>query len=436
MGAAMNLLRTLMMTICCTLLCALCLQAAEPTVESQSVPPVAEQGEYHTPLAGDACKLNLFGKNIDVPVRDRCNTRAVALGVASFSPALGGDDALPLAVLYWRSESPHTSRTRLTFSVFVNELDHALKYDRFELLGHLENNTIPFPTTEIEEGREIKESSIRWGQVAAWLGAGYRLPVAPFQMDNDLRVQFFYEGGYLYSGRTKDTGSQVKLPPDTYTHGLRLRVRYDGMRRNLLELLHGGFAAGMDTEWSRRQKWSDANYGGGVLTKESTQEFAKLSGYLIAATPIPGLSERNRLVSSFHGGMLFRGGLDRFSLFRIGGGPFASETDDLSRSPYPGAQFNQFPASDYMLGNVEYRREIWPFLYLHLRGTLAWADRDLLSSPRSVENDADLGKAISLGLTSAFLWGSTVYLEYSHDNGFLRKDRPGDSALVLWTKSF
>src|SRR6185369_520930 len=259
---------------------------------------------------------------------------AVALGVASYTPSLGGADALPLAVLYWRSESPR-SRTRLIFSVFANELDHALKHERFELLGHLENNTIPFPSTEIEEGREIKESSIYWGQIAAWLGAGYRLPVAPFQMDNDLRLQIFYEGGYLYSDRTRDSGSQVRLPPDTYTHGLRLRIRYDGMRRNLMELLHEGFAAGMDTEWGRRQEWSDANYGGAILTRQSTQEFAKLSGYLIAATQIPGLSERNRLIASIHGGMVFKGELDRFSLFRIGGGPFASESDDLSRSPYP-----------------------------------------------------------------------------------------------------
>jgi len=431
----MSMLRTLIMTICCTPLYALHLQAAEPEVKPRAVPSVSEQTEHQTPLAGDACTLTLFGERIDIPVRDRCNTLALTLGVNYFSPALGGTDALPIAALYWRRESDH-SKTRLIFSVFVNELDHALKYERLELLGHLENSTIPFPQAEIEEGREIKESSINWGQASAWLGVGSRMPVSPFQMDNDLRVQIFYEGGYLYSSRAKDTGSQVRLPPDTYTHGLRLRVRYDGMRRNLLELLHEGFAAGMDTEWVRRQNWSDANYGGSILTKGATQEFAKLSGYLIAATPIPGLSGRNRLVSSFHGGMAFSGELDRFSLFRIGGGPFANESDDLSRSPYPGAQFNQFPASDYMIGNVEYRREFFPFLYLHLRGTFAWADRDLLSSPKSLENDADLGKAFSVGLTTGFIWDSSIYLEYSHDDGFLRKGKQGDSALVLWSKSF
>src|SRR6185369_1056790 len=129
----------------------------EPAAEPPPVPSAAGQSGYRTPLAGAACKLSLFGKSFDVPLRDRCNTLAVALGVASYTPSLGGADALPLAVLYWRSESPR-SRTRLIFSVFANELDHALKHERFELLGHLENNTIPFPSTEIEEVREIKES--------------------------------------------------------------------------------------------------------------------------------------------------------------------------------------------------------------------------------------------------------------------------------------
>lgn len=435
MNQTSSVLRTIVMALCFTVLGMVPLHAAEPPSQDQADSSDPPQSEYRTPLAGEACVLDAFGNRIRVPERDRCNNLALVLGVATYSPDLGGADALPLAALYWRRESPQ-SRTRLTFSVFVNELDHALKHDRFELLGHLENNTIPFPTAEIEEGKEVRESSIYWGQVAAWLGVGYRLPVAPFQMDNDLRLQLFYEGGYLYSGRAKDSGSQVRLPPDTYQHGVRLRVRYDGMRRNLLELLHQGFAAGMDAEWGRRLNWSDANYGGNGFAKEETQEFAKLSGYLIAASPVPGLSERNRLIFSAHGGTPLSGELDRFSLFRIGGGPFFNESDDLMRSPYPGAQFNQFPTSDYILGTVEYRREFWPFLYLHLRSTLTWADRDLLSSPGSQEHDADLGKAYSVGITSGFFWDSVLYLEYSHDDGILRNRRSGDSALVLWSKPF
>jgi len=67
-------------------------------------------------------------------------------------------------------------------------------------------------------------------------GAGIRIPVAPYQADNDLRLQLFYHAGYFYNMRTNDTGSNVRLPPDTFIHGLRLRARYDGFRRNFMEL--------------------------------------------------------------------------------------------------------------------------------------------------------------------------------------------------------
>ena len=417
------------------LLVALCAQASELSAPAKPPPAEAKQEEYHTPLAGESCTVTWLGESYPVPGRNRCDAFAIMFGGTVFLPGLGGSDALPVAALYWRRESP-ASKTRLVFSLFVNELDHAVKYEPFELLAHLENNTIPFPSTEIEDGKSVKEGSIVWGQVAAWLGAGYRLPVAPLQMDNDLRLQLFYEGGYLYSGRTKDSGAQVSLPPDTYTHGMRLRVRYDGMRRNLMELLHLGFAGGLDMEWGRRAHWSDANYGGKILFKGQTQEFAKLSGYLIWALPIPLLSERNRFLVTFHGGMEAMGVLDRFSSYRIGGGPFPTETDDLQRAPYPGAMFNQLPASNYVIGAAEYRRELLPFLYLHLRGTLAWADRDLLTSPSSVEHDSDLGKAITFGITSGFPWASEINLEYTHDDGFLRHGQPGDNVLVLWSKGF
>ena len=435
----MNVLRSMFPTFLITLAVSLAgagrLQAVESPLGTGQDSSEARLEEYRTPLAGEACTITVLGEKIALSERDRANSKALTLGGTLFSPALGGSDVIPIAALYWRRESPR-SRTRLIFSVFVNELDHALKYERFELLGHLENDTIPFPSTEIEDGKAIKEGSIIWGQATAWLGAGYRLPVAPFQMDNDLRLQLFYQGGYLYSDRTGDSGRLVSLPPDTYSHGLRLRLRYDGMRRNLMELLHEGFAAGLDTEWRRRVNWSDANYGGKTLSKEDTQEFVKISGYLIGAMPVPWLSERNRFLINFHGGMEANGVLDRFSLFRIGGGPFSTETDDLSRTPYPGAMFNQFPASNYMIGTTEYRNEILPFLYLHLRGTLAWADRDLLTSPLSQERDAEIGKAFSVGITSGLPWESAIYLEYSHDDGFLRNGQAGNNVLVLWSKGF
>ena len=127
--------------------------------------------------------------------------------------------------------------------------------------------------------------------------------------------------------------------------------------------------------------------------------------------------------------------LDRLSAFRIGGGPFPSENVDLIRHPYPGAVFNQFYASDYAIGTVEYRRELLFFLYLHLRETFVWANRSVFSSPQEQSSETR-GDAFSVGLTSGFFRQSQLYLEYTRDNGFFRNGASGNSLLVLWSKIF
>jgi hypothetical protein len=180
-------------------------------------------------------------------------------------------------------------RIRSVIGVFVNELDLARNLGRFQLLGHFDNNTIPFADTEIKDGQEVTSSSVIWGTVSGWLGAGIRIPVAPFQSDNDLRLQLFYQGGYFYDKRTSDTGANVKLPPDTIFQGLRFRARYDGFRRNIMELPNAGWASGGDLEMTFRDKWSDSTFGDLIYKKNDTQQYLKLSGYLIGASGIPWL---------------------------------------------------------------------------------------------------------------------------------------------------
>ncbi len=170
--------------------------------------------EYHTPLAGEEQDLAFLGRPLHVPARNRDNNLAITLGGIFFHPRLGGEDALPFAALYWRHCWEKT-RARAVVAVFQNEVDVARSLEKFELLGHFDNNTNPFSQAEIVNGQEVKESSIVWGTFSGWLGAGVRWPVAPFQSDNDLRLQVFYQAGYLYSERVADTGSRVRLPPRT-----------------------------------------------------------------------------------------------------------------------------------------------------------------------------------------------------------------------------
>lgn len=394
--------------------------------------------ESAVPLAGQAYRTIFMGRLIDIPPRNRDSELALTLGGNGYAPRLGGDRGLPIAALYWR-HGGETWWTRNVFGLFVNELDLARNLGNFQLLGHLENNTIPFPDRDIEKGREVKSSSVVWGTVSGWLGAGYRLPVAPWQADNDLKLQLYYHGGYFYANRTRHTGDDVHLPPDTYLHGLRLRARYDGLVRNIMELPHEGWAWGGDLELTRRDSWGDGSFGNHLFKRSDTRDYLKFSGYIITAQPIPGLSDRHRFVGYLHGGATAMGKLDRFSAFRAGGGPFPNESGDLYRLPYPGALVNNFLVTDYVVGTLEYRLQLAFFLYLHLRGTFAWGanrpDYDGADGLKLKLNSSD-GEAFSVGLTSGFVADSQLYLEYSYDNTLLRNGRGGSSFLLLWSKSF
>jgi len=398
----------------------------------------ADDAATQTPLAGEAYKSALFGRSIDIPARNRENVRSLTLGGNFYGPEVGGDFALPIAAFYYRHRWDKWW-TRDIIGLFVNEMDVARSFGRFQLLGHFENNTVPFADREIQNGREVKASSVIWGTVSGWLGAGIRIPVEPFQVDNDLRIQLFYHAGYFYDKRTSDTGADVRLPPDTFVYGLRLRIRKDGLRRNLMELPHDGWAWGGDAELTRRDRWSDSTFGSLLFTRDETRDYLKFSGYVIGAMGLPWLSEKNRFIWYLHGGVSPYGRLDRFSSFRAGGGPFPNETDDLYRLPYPGALYNNFPVSDYVVSTLEYRRELLFFLFLHLRGTFAWgANRPDYSANqglrlRLTSTDAE---AFSIGLTSGFFKDSQLCLEYAYDTKILRNGTSGSSFMLLWSKSF
>jgi hypothetical protein len=261
--------------------------------------------------------------------------------------------------------------------------------------------------------------------------------VAPFQVDNDLRLQLLGRAGYFYARRTAETDPHLVLPPDTMLYGLKLRGRYDGMRRNLLELPHTGMAAGFDLDYMHRERWS--NFGtspDALFSAANTRNYLQINGYLMAAGGIPGLSEKNRIIFSLHGGVTPGQSADRFNAISIGGGPLPGESDDLSRPGYPGTMFNQVFVSNYALAALEYRRELAFFLYLHLRETLIWAERAAVSDTNRVMLNHPTGASTTIGLDTGFFWNSELYLGYSWDTGFIRNGKPGGGLILIWNKSF
>lgn len=411
-----------------------------PAPVDSTATATVDDGEYHTPLAGEPLHTVVFGREVDLEARDRGRTFALNLG-ANYVNIQGGDSSTTPVFAGYGKFYFAQRRFRLVTSVFVNSFDYAEDFGGPESLFHFENYTIPFPTEEVIDGRSREETSQIWGDLSAWIGGGYRWRIPPGEVDNDLRIGLYYTAGWEYHDRTDDTPDTERLAADTFRHGLRLQLRLDALRRNIMELPHQGVALGGDYEFTRRDRWHD--YGEPsirLFDDQDTRDYHKLSAYLVAALPVPFLSERHRAIVQLHGGWAPRRNVDRFSAFRLGGGPIPSESADLARAPFPGAGFNQYPVEDYLFLTVEYRLEVLFFLYLHLRGSLGVARVPTLRDDRVVDRlqiERRQGYALTVAATSGFLWDSQLYAEFDYDfTGGLRGGRGGSTVLVMWSKGF
>ncbi len=162
----------------------------------------------------------------------------------------------------------------------------------------------------------------------------------------------------------------------------------------------------------------------------------KISAYWLGAFGIPGLSEKNRVVAAVHGGAAETKSMDRFNAFRLSGGPFAAEAMDIRRPNYPGAFYENTRVAKYLLANLEYRREIFFFLFLHIRGTFIWADHETIVASNQIGFKQATGGSGSVALTTGFFWNSQIFLQYAMDSGFLRDGETGSTVTLLWSKSF
>ena len=411
-------------------------QQADPSapLEKKAATDSGQAEEYHTPLAGERLRAVVMGTSLDIPALNRGNVTALVLGGEFYTPKQGETSGTPIGAFYLRRVW-EKSRTRDVISIFVNDLEYDKSFGNLELVTRFDNNTLPISQKEVVNNREIASSDAYWGTVIASLGPGLRYKVAPFQIDNDLKLQLLGKIGYFYAERTSDTGPNLVLPPNTMLYGLKLRGRYDGLRRNLLELPHTGMAAGFDLDYMHRARW--ANFGtipDAIFSRENTRDYVQFNGYFIGVGNIPWLSEKNRILFSFHGGMTPMQSADRYNAITIGGGPLPGESEDLCRPDYPGTMFNKVLVANYALTALQYRRELAPFLYLHLRETFIWADRAAVTDSNKFLFKSSTGAATTIGLDSGFFWNSALYIGYSWDSGFIRNGKPGNGLSLVWSK--
>ncbi len=388
----------------------------------------AGDGEYHTPLAGEPGRVTLMGRRVEIQAVDRARMNSITLGASLLEPPQGQTSALPVAAFIHRRVTER-SHARAMIALFVNEIEYDRDAGGLDLVAQFENETLPVAEREINHGEDVRGTSLYFGTLVGAAGIGYRTPVSPFQVDNDFRVQLLARAGYFYAHREGDTSPGLWVPPDTALLGARLRCRFDGLRRNLLELPHKGLAAGFDLDFTHRDRWRGEEGGSG------NHNYAQFRGHLVGAYGVPGISsDRDRILFALYGGITGAGRGDRFNAFRINGSPFPSEQYDLACPHYGGVVFDQVLARGYATATAGYRRELTFFLYLSALGSYIWADRSRAEAVDRVVFRDRQGAAATVALDSAFLWNSSLYLAWSYESGVMRDGRSGSGFTLMWNK--
>jgi hypothetical protein len=423
-----------------------CLKRALPGVMVLLLMGLPARGaEYRTPRAGEHYTTELFGQPAIAPARDRRSVTALNLGLQWLPHAPRDYEVLPYGAFFlWRNSDDGRQRLRAVLAGLYNEVRYHVApawLGRTELVMTLESMTVPMARQEFVEGARIDDEELEWHRIHLGFGFGWRTPLAPGHQDNALEAALTYEPGFLLFCDGSDTVDSFREPRDTYEGRVHLRLRADALQRNIMELPHGGWAAGFDGWYGHRARWSD--WGGGPVfgpqAGDEHREWCAARFFALAALPVPLTDgERNRLILSLYGGI--GRDLDRFSAFRLGGEPTGGEWEALSRPNVLAAMFDEFYSRGYAVANLEYRRELLFFCYLHLRGQLALIDRPRLKND-ILDWEMDLLPGLGVAVTCGAPWNSQVEVGYSYNAGLLR-ERGGESefgghALTLaWSKEF
>lgn len=395
-----------------------------------------------TILAGDAFTRSVFGMTISVPARDRTTVNE-AWGALDWLPS--GPDGKELnpeaAFLLWRHRDGGARRLRAVLLGLYDDVrwNRAVRKD-VEVVLSFENTTLPWARSEYAGGLRILEEELQWSSIRAGAGFAYRVPLAPGHPDNSFEGSLSYEPGVLLFARGSETAPSFTAPSNSYEGRLHLRVRADTFTRNLLELPHEGWAAGLDAWAAHRAGWQD--WGGGPTGAHAAADaraWTALSGFALATVPAPLANGKVRLTGALYAGT--GSNLDRFSAFRLSGGSNMGDYETLARPLLPAAGLDEIASRGYVIGSLEVRAEVAFFLFLHVRGTLASVDRAVRDASGAIVQRTDSPNALTLGLTSGFFWSTEIELYWSRNAALERREDGGfargrDAVFVSVTKSF
>ncbi len=385
--------------------------------------PSAPSPEYRTPRSGEGFETNIFGEHVRVEPRNRRSVAAWDVGLSAVSEGVSEAEVLPFASLYfWENPDDNFFFRGIVVGLF-NDIIVAKSTDSmgpFEAILTFQNLTIPVAQAEWIDGERLDQEELVWGRVHLGLGYGYRKQLEnPGHNDNMFEASLLAEPGYLYFNDDSDTADNFVEPQDTFEIRGRFRLRCDALERNLLELPHRGFAFGGDVVGGYRTNWEDW----GIDRREDSSDgesYIAASGYCLVAGGVPFVnSDRHRLIGSFHGGT--GDNLDRFSRFRIGGGPdpFGEEYDATSRAVLPGAFIEEFTTDYYASFVGEYQWEPIFFTYLGVRGQITYLDR-LRSRSGGIDRQDDVLASVGGRITTGFFWETRLQLDYNYNFDVIR----------------
>ncbi len=388
--------------------------------------------EYRSPLAGEGFQASVFGESVRAEPRDRRSVSAWDIGFSAVAPGVTGAEFLPYGSLYFWRRPDETQFLRAIVAGLYNDVLYSRTTpDRspLEAVFYFGNYTVPVGQTEIVDGKRFKSEELLWGSVRGGAGLGYRRQLGEgAENDNQLAISLLAEPGFFYADETNDAAPGYIAPEDTFEGRVHLKVRLDRMERNLFESAHQGFAAGADLFYGWRADWKDWGQGG-QESASSGRDHVGFSGFVKGAARVPFIgSDRHRIIASLHGGV--GDSLDRFSGFRVGGGPSGDEFEAIARPILPGAVIEEFTAEKYAIALVEYRWEPIFFVFASVRSSVTYIER-FRRTDAGLEESGDFLSSIGARLYSGFFFETLLQLDYNYNFGLIRRDEFGGHEVTL-----
>lgn len=407
----------------------------EPESNSSSDLPylTPEEAVEHTPLSGEGFQTTVFGEEAVVPPWNRRSFQAWQVGLQLNFPQPDERAVLPIAALYWWNHPESNEQIFYGTSVIVyNDILFAKALapsSPFEGLLTFNSNTIPVAQREVIDGRKFTPGSLYWGYIRPGFGLGYRDQIGPYN-DNMFALDFIVEPGFLYFGRSNSTGSSFVTPKDTFEIRTRMELRYDRLSRNVLNMLHEGFATGANLIYGHRANWD--RWGSNGQESGDGQDYIEFNGYLIGGGRVPFVdSNRHRLLGYLHAGVGHN--LDRFSAERVGGGPNpkGDAYNETWRPILPGASLLEFYPENYAIFAGEYRWEATFFTYLSAAGGVGTLN-PLRQTDQGVRRRQTVYPFIGAQVVTGFFGDTRLTLSYNHNWGVVRDGKFGGNEIMAW----